>query len=166
MTTRTCPRCNVEKDTAMYYNDASRKSGISSWCQECLKTNDRLYQINLKHKGRKARGLKKNFDMTYDQYVYMLKLQDNKCAICKLKETARNPNNKKLRSLSVDHDHTTGAIRGLLCITCNIALGMLKDDTAIVVSALEYLTKGTEHGRKITDEIKTRKSTEGDTGKP
>lgn len=47
------------------------------------------------------------------------------------------------RPLVVDHDHTTGAVRGLLCSACNTGIGHLKDDPAVVAAALHYLKERT-----------------------
>jgi hypothetical protein len=48
------------------------------------------------------------------------------------------------RSLAVDHDHTTGQVRGLLCIRCNRAIGNLRDDPDLAIRAAAYLKRATE----------------------
>jgi hypothetical protein len=48
-------------------------------------------------------------------------------------------NNKNNRTLAVDHCHESGKIRGLLCLTCNVGLGMFKEDVDIMKNAIEYL---------------------------
>ena len=63
----------------------------------------------------------------------MLEKQNNKCAICK---KDRNIFKKRL---CVDHCHSTGKIRGLLCTNCNQGIGHLKDDLNIIKSAIRYL---------------------------
>ena len=76
----------------------------------------------------KAHGL------TLDQYQALHDLQGGVCAICKQPETAVNPYNGKPRSLSIDHDHSCCStkfscgkcVRGLLCHTCNSALGVIE----------------------------------------
>lgn len=68
--------------------------------------------------------------ITREQHDLMLLAQGNACAICRLlfTETPR-----------IDHDHATGAVRGLLCHHCNVALGLLRDDIFALRSAIAYL---------------------------
>ena len=61
----------------------------------------------------------------------MLEKQNHVCAICGNKD-----NNKKL---AVDHCHTTGVIRGLLCSACNTSLGKFKDSVELLQNAIQYL---------------------------
>lgn len=56
----------------------------------------------------------KNFDLTLEQYNEMLTAQGGKCATCK------RPQSEFKRNFAVDHNHTTGKVRGLLCIQCNL----------------------------------------------
>jgi hypothetical protein len=63
----------------------------------------------------------------------MVEAQGNKCKIC------GNPETVKGRSLSVDHCHRTGKIRGLLCGKCNTGLGKFRDSDKILKKALDYL---------------------------
>ena len=72
------------------------------------------------------------YGITFDDYEAMLKAQNGLCAICGGQCSVK-------KRLSVDHDHTTGAVRGLLCIKCNCAIGYLKDSTDLARKALEYL---------------------------
>lgn len=80
------------------------------------------------------RNLRAQFGITIDQYDAMLAEQDGLCAICGLKCTSG-------RQLAVDHDHKTGAVRGLLCGNCNRALGHLQDDLRNARAAVAYLEK-------------------------
>jgi Recombination endonuclease VII len=59
----------------------------------------------------------------------MLAEQAGVCAICSLD-----------LPLSIDHDHVTGEVRGLLCSNCNLGIGNLRDDPEIIGSAIRYLT--------------------------
>jgi hypothetical protein len=81
------------------------------------------------------RHLKTNYGITKEQYELLLKEQNNACAIC------LKPSSSFQRALSVDHDHKTGQIRGLLCITCNLGLGCFNDDRKLFTNALIYLRR-------------------------
>lgn len=86
-----------------------------------------------------AANLKKHYGLTVEQYSTMHEAQNGVCAICKLPESAVVSKSGKKRRLAVDHCHTTGKIRGLLCSLCNRGLGAFKDSAANLQSAIEYL---------------------------
>jgi hypothetical protein len=81
-----------------------------------------------------ACDIAKNYGISIDQYEAMLLEQNGVCAICH-----KAPDKRRL---NIDHDHKTGLVRGLLCIKCNRAIGLLKDDTDLLQSAINYLKKG------------------------
>jgi hypothetical protein len=81
--------------------------------------------------------LQRRFNLSLEDYNKMLDAQGGKCAICLQPETQKRAG--KLKALSVDHSHITGAIRGLLCSDCNTGIGKLKDSTEILMNAVEYL---------------------------
>ena len=72
------------------------------------------------------------YGITIEQYDEMLAAQEGACAICRGTESGAP-------RWQVDHDHQTGTVRGLLCNSCNLALGLLKDSPEIVGAALNYL---------------------------
>lgn len=76
-----------------------------------------------------------SYGLTLEDYDAIFRAQGGVCAICseKCRQNAL---------LSVDHDHSTGAVRGLLCHTCNTGLGMFSDDPDILRKAIEYLGNG------------------------
>ena len=78
------------------------------------------------------------FDLSPEEYIQKIQEQENLCAIC---------NNECIQKkiLSVDHDHESNKIRGLLCSSCNMALGGFMDSPEILRSALEYLAKWGKH---------------------
>jgi len=69
--------------------------------------------------------------MSLEEYIQLFDAQEGLCAVC-LKAVEGN--------LYVDHDHVTGLVRGLLCRTCNLGLGHFKDDTKLLLKAVNYLT--------------------------
>jgi len=92
----------------------------------------------------KSSTLKSMYGITLDEYNQMWHNQFGKCAICREPETAIIKG-KKIE-LAVDHCHTTGKVRGLLCHHCNKALGAFKDDVCSLESAVQYLKGGGSHG--------------------
>lgn len=79
---------------------------------------------------------KSRYGITLLDWEQLFAGQDGLCAIC-LIEMVRE--GRKTNSAQVDHDHTTGKIRGLLCLTCNILLGAARDSETILLSARDYL---------------------------
>ena len=77
--------------------------------------------------------LRSKYGRTEAEYNALADAQGGVCAIC--------GRNDRARALHVDHDHTTGRVRGLLCNTCNRCLGLLKDDAAVLRSAIAYLER-------------------------
>jgi len=81
----------------------------------------------------------KNFGITPEKYADMLLAQKGKCAICGKKESQIVFG--KIKSLSVDHCHKTGKVRGLLCSCCNLLLGQARDHIGILAKAIFYLKR-------------------------
>jgi hypothetical protein len=78
----------------------------------------------------------RRYGMGMDEYRLAALRQQGVCAICKQSErTERN------RLLTIDHDHVTGQVRGLLCSQCNRAIGLLGDDPATIHAAALYVEK-------------------------
>jgi hypothetical protein len=92
----------------------------------------------------KNKSLLAKFNITLDQYEEISALQGHVCAICKKPETLINPRSGKTRRLSVDHDHATGKIRGLLCDKCNRGLGQFDDNPDFLLNAHNYIIKDHE----------------------
>jgi hypothetical protein len=78
------------------------------------------------------RHLKKKYGVTFEEYQLILMKQDGVCAICEGK-----PGKTKL---SLDHDHDTKKIRGLLCVPCNISLRVIENEN-LLRKALAYLER-------------------------
>ena len=83
--------------------------------------------------------LQRQFGITLAEYSQMVADRSNKCDICGQQETQMRGG--KVKALAVDHNHTTGAVRGLLCSDCNTALGKFRDSEDILSSAIAYLRK-------------------------
>lgn len=81
--------------------------------------------------GKRRSNLKTRYGITTEQFDNLLIEQLGQCLICE----------NQMKDPVVDHCHTTGVVRGLLCRLCNASIGGLKDDPAIVKRAYEYLLR-------------------------
>lgn len=96
----------------------------------------REYQQKLERKVASRLSMRKHFlmklySLTVFEYDLLLANQNGCCAICKKAIESKQ--------LSVDHDHVTGKVRGLLCNNCNLGLGNFKDDEKFLLNAVQYL---------------------------
>lgn len=89
------------------------------WCEAC-------------NEGQVAQQVKHRYGLDPRDYHAMVERQGNLCAICRLPCLSR-------KRLSVDHDHDSGVIRGLLCNDCNTTLGKFGDDPERFRRAAAYL---------------------------
>lgn len=85
----------------------------------------------------KGYDLKKHYGLSKEDYAKMLNDCEHKCAICKRNEDVEIRG--KVIRLAVDHCHSSGKIRGLLCASCNRALGGFRDSIDTLKSAIAYL---------------------------
>ena len=115
--TKRCSGCHREVTLALFTKKSQAKDGLESRCITC-RAHDRR---------------RSNYDLTPEDYLKMLFLQDARCAVC------RTPMNELDRGLMVDHRHSDGLVRGLLCTHCNTGLGMMKDDPDMLRRAAQYL---------------------------
>lgn len=83
----------------------------------------------------------KRFGLTLDDYAKMLETQNGVCAVCGRPETIVDPRNETVRCLSVDHNHKTGKVRGLLCTKCNSLIGFAEDSFQTLILAAAYLRR-------------------------
>jgi hypothetical protein len=89
----------------------------------------------------RAYELKRRRGIAASEYDRMMAEQDGKCAICGKPETAIHHRTGEPRALAVDHCHTSGKVRGLLCTGCNAVLGYAKDSIPTLEAAIRYLKR-------------------------
>lgn len=85
------------------------------------------------HETYKNSQLKCDYGITLEDYRVLEENQGFICAVCK------EPKKENKKYFHVDHNHTTGKVRGLLCSGCNTALGSLKENTTIMRNLIEYV---------------------------
>lgn len=84
-------------------------------------------------------GYRKNFGIDLEEYQRLFLAQNGVCDICAKPETEMRSN--KVKWMAVDHNHTTGAVRGLLCTACNKMIGLAGDSKETLAKAIKYLEK-------------------------
>lgn len=119
--------------------DAAQPWGASNfrWTQPVGKGSD-YYTKEERSDYEKAWRFRRDFKTTPERVEQIRAAQGGVCAICGGVETHIYKSGK-LRDLSVDHDHVSGAVRGLLCVNCNRGIGYLKDSPALLRAAAEYI---------------------------
>jgi hypothetical protein len=132
-----CKACNLAAKADRHAANPQRvRSRASQWNRD----NPERYRARLeayKESGKKKLSdrrshLERKFGLTQGEYDELLALQDGGCAIC-----GELPG--QLVSLHVDHDHVTGEVRGILCVRCNNALGLFREDPDLLTEAAHYL---------------------------
>jgi len=129
---RSCRTCGQEQPITEYYETGRKPGQRHTECKTCTKA--RVKESHCPETYRKQH-LKRSYGITPEQYAELLDKQEHKCAVCHTTEPGGKHN-----IFVVDHCHTTGAVRGLLCKDCNIALGLLKDNTDTIANLIRYLT--------------------------
>ena len=134
-----CNKCGIEKPAKDFYKDARGKGGLKSQCKVCHNAQNAKRRSERTPEERahwkeyhRNWNLKKHFGMTVEDKMVMLENQNHQCSIC---GTGID------MSCDVDHCHTNGHVRGLLCRHCNTALGLLQDDPKILRKAAQYLDR-------------------------
>ena len=107
--------------------------------REQWKKNTAKYRETEKYKdGVRDYWYRSRYGISRQIYDQMLEDQNHICKICHKPEKAKN-NSGNVKPLAVDHCHTTGKVRGLICHSCNVLLGRAYDDVTILKNAITYL---------------------------
>lgn len=117
-TQHTCDRCGKQKSATEFYVKDRSTGRKDASCKSC----------------RIIRQREKTLGITEAEYWNHHHKQGGRCGICK-----RRLYSKRYKAFSVDHNNDTGAIRGLLCHSCNGAIGMLRDCPATIRRAAEWV---------------------------
>jgi hypothetical protein len=132
-----CKCCKETKPKSDFYKNITNKCGLQSYCKVCTNAKATAKRKENPDKRREYGFkclLKTTYGMSLADFDALMDAQDGRCAICGRSD---NPGSRRLH---IDHDHTTGEVRGLLCHNCNSLLGHAKDDPTILARAIAYLT--------------------------
>lgn len=133
---KTCTKCREEKPLADFTPQVGGKFGVTARCKFCRAAKKDGYYPRrpAKDESLRWRHLRLKYGVTPEAYDQMLEAQGGLCAICRTPSAGG-----RFGVFVVDHCHTTGAVRGLLCAGCNSALGRFGDTSEGVQRAVDYL---------------------------
>lgn len=168
---KTCTKCNVSKSINLFNKNKKAKDGYTSYCKECAKIKSALWAIqnpkrrkknqenhykkhsasiakkqNVRRNSPKNKEMVKTYGFIYNlkkrglnlkTYEEKISTQNNKCEICARKFTS------KIKP-AIDHWHTSGKTRGILCIGCNASLGHIERPD-FLEKAFIYINKYKSH---------------------
>lgn len=132
-----CARCGTPMKT---YGLARQTRCPACFNAYRKRLRDQGYRFSSRDQ-RRANNYQKNYGITLSRYNEMFERQGGRCAACHRLETKVDPRTKVLRYLSVDHDHETGEVRGLLCAECNSALGLLGESQSRARGLISYIKR-------------------------
>jgi hypothetical protein len=115
-----CSHCREVKSVEEFHRHATQAGGYNTYCKQCR--NQKASDLHIKRK----------YGLTREELDALVEVQAGLCAICETNS-----------AVHVDHDPLSGNVRGVLCFTCNVALGQLKDDVALFRKAIDYLERTT-----------------------
>lgn len=132
-----CRSCSIVKPSSEFNLAKKSRDGLDFRCAECTRN-----WVNSRYRKstpdeilrRKERHIKRTYGLTLADFETMLANQGGGCAICASADHGG-------KSWHVDHDHETGAVRGILCHGCNHALGGARDNPDVLIAAAKYLWK-------------------------
>lgn len=131
--------CEIPLSADTGYPNKKSPGRFSRLCKKCdIKAAQDYARKNPER--QKRSDLKKNYNMTLEEYNQMRHNQNYACAICFRTEEYLKTKNKKWR-LQVDHCHNTGKTRELLCYSCNFGIGFFQDSITIMENAIDYVYK-------------------------
>lgn len=130
-----CPLCNRKRRLEAFPADPRYKLGVQTYCKECMAENSRgRYRSPKKKRSEAMRHKFDTYGITEDAYEAMVMEQDGKCAICC---DALDMG----KMTHIDHCHTTGKIRGILCMICNWCIGAVETKPQRLSGFAAYLEK-------------------------
>ncbi len=132
--------CGLEKSVDEFYWDRGRPRPVCKVCYNEQQIGWRVASKDKRARWQRNYDLAKKYGITLEDYEAMLAAQDGVCAICQQPETV-NGRTGEVRLLSVDHDHETEEVRGLLCHMCNSLLALAQEDAEILKAARDYVMR-------------------------
>lgn len=140
VTSRLCTGCKSYCCPTQFSTSTCSKDGIGYYCRACTRKNYKRSYIKTGGIGSRRAHIRDTYGITLEEFNVMLETQGGVCAICSQPETKKHKSGT-IKSLSVDHCHTSGRVRGLLCADCNSAIGYLRENADAARRAAEYIER-------------------------
>jgi len=123
-----CAKCGQFKPPPDFPRNKTSKSGFHCYCKPCH-ARQRRESLARNHGGSERHyHLKRRYGIGADEVDELIRQQGGLCAVCRKREAKQ-----------VDHDHETGAVRGIVCLLCNAAMGAFHDDPMLIRRAIAYV---------------------------
>lgn len=127
MSLKRCPKCGLEKATSDFVKNRSTRDGIGAYCKPCHATVVRA-NVRKNHGSGRDFQLKRRYGVDSATASWLILQQGGVCAVCLVG-----------KPVHLDHCHESQGIRGILCFSCNRALGYFGDDVITMCRAADYL---------------------------
>lgn len=140
--TKRCSMCEQILPLDAFNRQRDGSKGRQSRCRDCHRPAARAdYHAKRARyvEQMRNRDLVRHYGITAAEYDELFDRQAGLCACCGRPETAMSNKANRIKRLAVDHCHTTGKVRALLCATCNQGLGQFGDDIELLRAAIAYL---------------------------
>jgi|SRR5665647_314117 len=151
ITYKMCRVCLIEKPASDFNAHKTTRDRLSSWCRECTAIRKKEYPHTRPKDKRRDRDngrerhrklVLRRLNVPEEQIpTIVLEAGTGSCHICGCYTQNLNTSVPSTARLHVDHCHQTNQYRGLLCLRCNLALGMVDDDPEILMNMILYLRK-------------------------
>ena len=123
-----CADCGRDKHPEEFPRNRRMKSGRGSYCKPCHNARNRA-TIKRLHGDSRHYHYRGKYGISREDFDRLKAEQGGLCPICRRREATQ-----------VDHDHSTGKVRAILCLQCNAGLGALRDDVRLLYEAIDYLS--------------------------
>jgi hypothetical protein len=146
--TKICSKCDIEKPLEAFPKNVLCAGGVTGVCKQCNNTRQEAWRrkaMQEREDFRKRRyrsqdkARAKKYGITVEQLDKMQEESGGVCEICSQPPDSGGRTSSK--TLHIDHCHTTGQVRGLLCSRCNLCLGQIEENPKLIVEMLLYLDK-------------------------
>lgn len=137
---KVCNKCLADKPLSEYHKQANTPDGRRYTCKACVSQYMRG-KFTDKHYAQKQRqnSARYKYGIDWPVVVQMFETQGGSCKICSRTLSLEVNGRDRTKAVRIDHCHSTGAVRGLLCDWCNNGLGKFFDSPALLKAAATYL---------------------------